>query len=247
MTQHGLPGLGTSFGAAVGEYARGRPGYPPEAVAWLLGDAPLSVADVGAGTGKLTQELVRHGHSVVAIDPDATMLAALHASLPDVPTLAGTAESLPLADASVDAVVLGQAWHWVDVAAASAEAARVLRPGGALGLVWNLRDAREPWVARLTQTMRGSKAEDVIEDGEIRVAAPFGELQSATFAWTFPVTAESLAAMVRSRSLYITADDDYRAAVDADLAALIADLPGLAEGASIGLPYVTYAFRATAP
>lgn len=238
-------GLATSFGAAVGEYVQGRPGYPADALAWALGTAPLDVADVGAGTGKLTAGLVRHGHRVVAIDPDAAMLAQLASELPGVPTHVGTAERLPLGDSSVDAVTFGQAWHWVDVGRASRAAARVLRPGGTLALLWNMRDVTEPWVARLAAVTRGSKAEDTIAAGDVAVAAPFGPLAHATFPWVRTMTAGAITSMVRSRSLYIAGDAAYKEAVDADLDEFLRSLPELSGGGSVGLPYVTHVFKAT--
>lgn len=142
--------MATSFGAAADAYERGRPGYPAEAVAWLLerAGAHPRVADIGAGTGKLTRVVAEHAGGVVAVDPDAAMLAALRRALPGVETLVGAAEDVNLPDESLDAVVLGQAWHWVDPVAGSAEVGRILKPGGTLGLVWNLRDTDVPWVAR---------------------------------------------------------------------------------------------------
>ena len=96
------------FGEASDAYQRGRPSYPAEAVEWMLGSAPIEVLDLGAGTGKLTGSVVGQGHTVLAVDPDAAMLSALAQTLPTVETRVGTAEQIPLADASVDAVVLGQ-------------------------------------------------------------------------------------------------------------------------------------------
>lgn len=237
--------LATSFGSAVGEYVHGRPGYPADAVAWALGDASLDVVDVGAGTGKLTAELVRQGHRVTAVDPDSTMLAQLTKEFPRVPTHVGTAEQLPLADDAADAITFGQAWHWVDVERASSEAARVLRPGGKLALLWNMRDITEPWVERLASVTRGSKAEDTIGSGDVVVGAPFGPLAHATFPWVRQVTAQEITSMVRSRSLYIAGDSAYRDAVDRDLDGLLRSLPELSGGGSIGLPYVTHVFAAT--
>src|SRR6185503_4756147 len=103
------------------------------------------VLDLGAGTGKLTSRLVERGLDVVAVDPIAEMLEMLRTSLPDTPALLGTAEEIPLADNSVDAVLVAQAWHWFDPERAVKEVARVLRPGGRLGLVWNTRDERLGW------------------------------------------------------------------------------------------------------
>ena len=124
------------------------------------GERSIRVADVGAGTGKLTRAAVELGAEVVAVDPDPKMLAVLRENVHGVPTFVGSAESLPLPDASVDAVLLGQAWHWVEPRAGSAEVGRVLRSGGVLGLVWNIRDESVPWVARMTRIMHGSYAED---------------------------------------------------------------------------------------
>ena len=180
--------MSTSFGRAAATYEAGRPEYPAEAVEWMLEPVasrkPLQVADVGAGTGKLTRAVLALGADVVAIDPDTAMLEQLRVGLPEVRTVEGTAERLPLPDASVDAVVLGQAWHWVDPDAGSAEVGRVLRPGGVLGLVWNIRDEREPWVARLTEIMHGSNAEQLIAGGGPWVAAPFARLERREWTWS---------------------------------------------------------------
>jgi SAM-dependent methyltransferase len=237
---------GTRFGEAVQAYSEGRPSYPAAAVEWMLGDGPLTVLDLGAGTGKLTVQLVAQGHRVVAVDPDASMLAALNDALPDIDARMGSAEQIPLPDASVDAVVLGQAWHWVDVTVASREAARVLRPGGRLGLVWNIRDESVPWVAALTDAMHGSVAEMLIAEGGPTVGPPFGLLESRQFTWTAPRTREALVAMVHSRSYYIVADADGRAAIDDRVQAVLSGVADLAQGGIVDLPYVTHAYRCEA-
>lgn len=235
--------LGLSFGTAAGDYDRGRPGYPPDAVAWLLSGVTGPVADVGAGTGKLTAEISRQGFEVSAIDPDPDMLAALAEALPSVPRTVGTGESLPFADSSVSALTFGQSWHWVDVARASAEAARVLAPGGVLGLVWNLRDETVAWVAALGRAMTSSKAESMISADEVNIDPPFGTLEERVWRWSRLMTADEIRAMVRSRSYYIVGDLDFRARVDRDVDAVLADL-----GAdTVAMPYVTHAFRTTRP
>ncbi len=141
------------FGAAAEAYQRARPDYPAVLADWLHDELDLApgrvVVDLGAGTGKFTPFLRATGARVVAVEPVEAMRAALVAAHPDVEALAGEAERLPLADASVDAIVCAQSFHWFARPAALAEMRRVLKPGGALGLVWNVRDARVAWVATL--------------------------------------------------------------------------------------------------
>ncbi|QOC25145.1 MULTISPECIES: class I SAM-dependent methyltransferase [Microbacterium] len=239
--------MATSFGAAVGEYERGRPSYPAEAVAWLIAPAGLRprVADVGAGTGKLTEALRRAGAEVVAVEPDAAMRDAFRRSLPGVEVRAGAAEATGLADGSVDAVVFGQAWHWVRVPEASAEAARVLRPGGVIGLIWNIRDESVSWVARLGAAMKGSHAEELLAGEGPTVAAPFGTLEHESWRWSRAVTRDEVLAMVRSRSYVITAPAEERARIEQEVAALLDEI-GAVGDARVELPYVTHGFRAVA-
>jgi SAM-dependent methyltransferase len=237
----------TSFGAQAGDYEVGRPEYPFDAVAWMLERMPEGsrrIADVGAGTGKLTRALVAApGAEVVALDPDQAMLAALRDAIPGVPTFVGSAERLPLPDSSVDAVVLGQAWHWVEPVVASVEIGRVVRSGGVLGLIWNIRDERQEWVRRLTEIMHGSAAEEMLAAGDPVVDAPFGPLEQELWEWTRQMTRAQLHSMATSRSYVITASDDERARIRQDMDALFDEL-GLDDAGVIELPYVTRAFRA---
>lgn len=246
--------MSLSFGAAAGAYESGRPDYPREAVDWMLApvrrhDRALRAADVGAGTGKLTRTIVETGAEVVAIDPDPEMLAALREHVHGVPTFVGTAERMPLPDASVDAVLLGQAWHWVDPAPASAEAGRVLRAGGVLGLVWNIRDESDPWVARLTAAMHGSHAEQMLAGDGVVVAEPFDRVEERTWTWTRSVTRSALLDMAASRSYVITASDADRSAILAAVGRLFDErFITEATGAEVvDLPYVTRAYRGIRP
>ena len=138
------------FGGVADAYERGRPGYPIEAVPWLTGDEPLSVLELGAGTGKLTEQLVALGHDVHATDPDPAMLDI---ALPQLRRRPGSRRPRPRrsrsADATFDVVVAAQAYHWFDHERALPEIARVLKRGGCFALVWNTRDERIPWVKRL--------------------------------------------------------------------------------------------------
>ena len=153
----------TSFGTLVdpGRYDSVRPDYPVAAVAWMLGNPSvvLRVLDLAAGTGKLTRVLLDLGHEVVAVDPSGPMLDELDAGHgagdPRAEVLRGSAEDVPLPASCVDAVTVGQAWHWVRPQAAAVEVARVLRPGGVLGLAWNSRDTTVGWVAELDALIAG--------------------------------------------------------------------------------------------
>lgn len=243
--------MSTSFGSAADIYEAGRPSYPAEAVAWMLQPVrdparALRVADVGAGTGKLTRSVVELGAEVVAIDPDAQMLQNLRRNVVGVPTFVGRAEELPLPDAALDAVLLGQAWHWVDVPAASAEAGRVLRAGGVLGLVWNIRDERVDWVRRLTTALHGSHAEELIAAGGPSVAAPFEAIERESWAWSRPVTRAGIFAMARSRSYVITAEPGERVRIEQALTELCDEI-GAVGDAVVELPYVTHGFRSIRP
>ncbi|MEA5055336.1 MAG: class I SAM-dependent methyltransferase [Propionicimonas sp.] len=125
----------TSFGSAAGAYQLGRPEYVDEHVAWLVEGVTGRVLDLAAGSGKLTRAVARLGFAVLAVDPDQRMLAEVG----DLPTLAGRADAIPAADDSFAAVTVGQAWHWFDPATAGPEIARVLEPGGRLGLICHAR------------------------------------------------------------------------------------------------------------
>src|SRR5512138_2309603 len=142
--------LSSSFGTAAVAYAEHRPDYARAAARWAVEPAPgPRVLDLGAGTGKLTGTLVALGADVVAVEPDPAMLAELRRALPAVRARPGTAEAIPLPDASVDAVLAGNALHWFDLAVARPEMARVLAPGGILAGLWNVLDDRVEWVAAL--------------------------------------------------------------------------------------------------
>jgi SAM-dependent methyltransferase len=198
------PRRARTFGARAEEYERWRPSYPPEAVAWLVPPGAARVADVGAGTGKLTGPLLALGLEVVAVEPDPAMLAVLRREHPAaVPYLAG-AEALPIPDASVDAVLAGQAWHWFPHERAVAEVRRVLRPDGWLGLVWNGPDPRDVWeydLARLDPDTAGRDFVADPADDPFQVdGLPPDQLEWATFPWLRETDGPSLAGRLRTHS-----------------------------------------------
>ncbi|MFD6177353.1 MULTISPECIES: class I SAM-dependent methyltransferase [unclassified Isoptericola] len=239
-----------SFERDADVYAQVRPSYPREAVAWMLPARPRRVLDLAAGTGKLTAvaaDVAGPGAELVAVDLSPSMLSELSARLPRVTTRQGTAEAVPLDDASVDAVLVGQAWHWFDAEAAAAEIARVLRPGGTLGVAWNDRDAEVDWVARFGEILhRGDLLEPAAGNGALTgLGDRFTPVEAGTFRWADRVPAGALRMLAGTRSYLLTLPDDERAARLAEVDALVATHPALAGRAEIELPYVTHAYRAT--
>ena len=232
----------SSFGAAADAYERGRPPYPPEAVDWLLPDGASRVLDLGAGTGKLTRQLRDRGLDVVAVEPSAGMREQLARSVPGVTVHAGSAEEIPLPDGSVDAVVVAQAWHWVDRSRAVREVARVLVLGGQLGLVWNIRDEREDWVAELGRIMHDPNDHRRQDRGII--GPPFGPVERREVEWEHQLSRDELIDLAASRSYVITMPDEQRAAVLAGVRNLAGHRPGLAGSDVLLLPYVTECYRA---
>ncbi|WP_111508354.1 class I SAM-dependent methyltransferase [Mycobacterium kyogaense] len=231
-----------SFGAEAAAYERGRPSYPPEAIDWLLPHGAHTVLDLGAGTGKLTTRLVERGLDVVAVDPIPEMLEVLRVSLPDTPALLGTAEEIPLPDNSVDAVLVAQAWHWFDPARAVEEIARVLRPGGRLGMVWNNRDERSGWVKDLGQII-GHEVDPFTQTVEL--PAPFADVSRHQVEWTSYLTPQALIDLVASRSYCITSPEQVRTRTLDRVRELLSTHPALANSTGLALPYVTVCVRAT--
>jgi SAM-dependent methyltransferase len=243
-----------SFGAAAAAYERGRPPYPPQAVEWLLPEGAAHVLDLGAGTGKLTRQLLDHGLEVTAVEPSEGMREQLRQAVPGATVLAGAAEHIPLPDHSVDAVLVAQAWHWVDPAAAVPEAARVLSPGGWLGLLWNVRDEREDWVAGLGTIMRGwrgghgsSEPDTYAVSQGPPVGPPFGPAERRDIPWVHRFPPDLLDDMITSRSYVITLPAAGREALLGEVHELVRTHPALAGAGEIALPYVTRCWRARLP
>ena len=230
-----------SFGSEAAAYERGRPSYPPEAIDWLLPEGAHDVLDLGAGTGKLTTRLVERGLDVIAVDPIPEMLELLTNSLPDTPALLGTAEEIPLADNSVDAVLVAQAWHWFDPERAVKEVSRVLRPGGRLGLVWNTRDERSGWVKDLGRII-GPEHDP---NSEVALGEPFGDIKRHQVEWTSYLTPQALIDLVASRSYCITSPERVRTQTLEQVRELLTTHPALAHSSGLALPYVTVCIGAT--
>lgn len=232
-----------AFGPAAELYDGARPSYPEEAIRWMLGEARLHVVDLGAGTGIFSRAVAGLGHAVTAVDHDAEMLEQLAAATGGIRAVEGTAEAIPLPDASADAVVAAQAFHWFDNDDARAEIARVLGPGGVFAPIWNIRDESVDWVAALSTIIPAGVGASA--SVHVRPGRDFGPLFSrperAEFRHGVRHTTGSLVRLVQSRSMYLVADDVKRGRVERRVRELADGLPQPFE-----LPYVTVAFRAYA-
>jgi SAM-dependent methyltransferase len=236
-----------SFGVAATVYERARPTYPDEAVDWLIPEHTLphgspKIVDLGAGTGKLTRMITARGLDVTAVEPSDGMREQLRAALPGVIAIEGTAEELPLETSSVDAVLVAQAWHWVDVQRASVEVARVLKPGGRLGLIWNVRDERVDWVRELSNVT--GRDPEPMDRANPDFGEPFGQIEYLVTEWHVPMTHNSLIELVASRSRFIVASAEDQARVRGNVEDLLDHHPQLADHATFEMPYITYASRA---
>ena len=202
------------------------------------------VLDLAAGTGKLTRLLVPTGAFVVAVEPVEAMRAALTRSLPEVQALAGTAEAIPLPAASIDAVAVGQAFHWFDGDAALAEIHRVLRPGGRLGLIWNVKDESVDWIERLggiMESYRGDAprvASGAWKDAFTRTTL-FTPLQRARFSFVHEADFAAVVARVTSVSFIAALPPAEFARVVEKVRVLLATHPETAGRSTFELPYRT--------
>jgi len=230
------------FAAGAHAYEAARPSYPDEAMEVLvqqvgLGPA-LRVLDLAAGTGKLTRLLTARGAEVVAVEPVAAMRAHLEDTTEGVTVLDGSAEQIPLDDASVDLVTVAQAFHWFDAPVALTEIARVLRPGGHLAILWNERDERTPWVAEMSRIIRWhertvSRYQHVDWQAVVGSSGRFTTLQEHTTWWEQPMTLDMLADRVRSISYIAAMPIAERERLAAEVTSLVARLPE-----PFPLPYV---------
>ena len=231
----------TAFAEVADAYERGRPGYPDDAVRWLAGYEPRDVVDLGAGTGKLTRALVGLGHRVTAVEPLDEMRRELEAVLPDVQAVAGSAEAMPLPDASADVVTSAQAFHWFDHDNALPEIARVLRPGGHIALVWNSRDDGDPWMAQLSTIIGNESIQESDVKPVLDASGLFRPVETAVFAFEQALDREGLLDLVLSRSYLAKLPPPDRDPV-LDAVGALYDETATPEG--VRLAYVTQCFRA---
>jgi SAM-dependent methyltransferase len=235
------------FERAGDDYERGRPGYPPAAVARLaaeLGLGPGRVAlDLAAGTGKLTRAVAATGAELIAVEPVAGMRRTLEAASPSVRAMEGTAEAIPLDGASVDAVLVGQAFHWFNAPVAAAEIHRVLCPGGGLSVVWNSWDESVRWVKRIQERLHehvdtAPQQRSSVWEAELAATGLFGGLGRAKFPNLVTGGIDVLRARVASVSYISALSEVERNRVLEDVSAIVADDPSLAGGEFV-MPYTT--------
>jgi len=219
-----------SFGTVAAHYERYRPG-PPEAAVDLLVPAPVERAvDLGAGTGALTRLLVGRAAEVVAVEPDDRMRGVLELEVPGARAVSGRGEDIPLPGASVNAVVISAAWHWLDPDRAVPEIARVLRVGGRVGVMWISRDDRVPWVAEFNrlahQAREAGRRREVRDDDAHGPAGPRGRrrhdvtfppgvplspVEARGVEFSLPRTKDELLGLLGTYSGVITLDPGQRA------------------------------------
>lgn len=232
-----------------GAYDSVRPAYPHEAVAALIDAArrargasetgrggPLRAADIGAGTGKMSELLARGGLLVDAVEPSEAMRAQA-SSIEGVTWHDGVAEETGLPNGVYDIVVFAQSWHWMDSERAGLEAARILAPGGALAIVWNQMAVSIPWVHRLTRIMRSGDVHR--PDRPPTPGGGFAPMALTQIAWEDRMTPEEILTLGTTRSSYIRSSEAGRARMQENLRWYLYDHLGYAPGEQVTIPYAT--------
>ena len=242
------PTAAEGFASIAADYEANRPSYPDPAVAHLATRLDLmpgrTVADVAAGTGKLTRLLLNTGAHVVAVEPVAEMRAQLAQTSPEADALEGVAEQLPLDDASVDAVTVAQAFHWFDAPVAVAELARVLRPGGGVGVVFNERDNDVPWLREANRVINAHRTDEPHHSTSrwrdaFEADGRFTPLEEAAFDNPHELSPEEVVGRFRSLSWVGALDAAEQGAVLADIAHLLATHSDTAGRTSLVIPQRT--------
>jgi SAM-dependent methyltransferase len=242
--------LARAFDTVGPEYERGRPDYPPEAVRYLaevLGLGPdRTVVDLGSGTGKFTRALRPLGAHLIAIEPSEGMRAVFRSQLPDVEVRDGSAEAIPLPDGSADAVVVAQAFHWFRQPAALDEIARVLRPDGGLGLVWNRRDTTVPWVGAFGEILDTYDAGHVprthkgVWKAAFETHPHFSPPERKVFTWTHEGDVATFVDRALSVSFIASQPPEVRAQVANAVRKLLAEHPDTKGRDRFQMPYRTH-------
>lgn len=240
---------GVGYQRAAGVYERSRPSYPLAALAALADALPLeagrTVVDLGAGTGKFTRLLALTGAEVLAVEPVAEMRERLAELLPGVRVTAGTAEDTGLPGGCADAVVAAQSWHWFDAGEALAEAERLLRPGGALALVWNTYDTSVPWVRDFQDIYFRLAPRDLpspLDDGwrkEFARRPGWGAIEERHWPNPHSTTVADVVERMMSSSHIAVLSEDARVRVRSEVESVLGAHGATSGGGAIELPYTT--------
>jgi ubiquinone/menaquinone biosynthesis C-methylase UbiE len=241
-----------AFERVADVYERARPEYPAEAVAWMVDQLDIrdgrTVLDLGAGTGKLTRALVPTGAHVIAVEPGERMLAELRRVVPGVEALLGAAEAIPLPDDSVDAVTVGQAFHWFRHDEAVPELHRVLRPGGGVALIWNSRDVERPLQRDVSELMKRFIPRDRPPVGHsarsLEASDLFGPVDRRAFPFAQRLDGDGLVERIASVSFVAAAPAEARAELERELRKVAAAEGGTVEFAYLTEVYVSRAVKA---
>ncbi len=245
------PSAAEGFAKKSETYMRGRPDYPAEVDDWLRGDLGMgpssAVLDLGSGTGIFTRRLLDTRARVIAVEPVPEMLEKLTRALPEAETKIGSAEDIPLPDGAVDVVICAQSFHWFATAGALAEIHRVLKPGGVLGLIWNVRDERTDWVASLTAIMDPFSGKTPrYHQGIWRQLFPakgFGSLRGKHFPYAHTGSPEQVIRdRVMSISFIAALPPAQQQIVETQLRDLIEATPCLAGKDEVTFPYETVVY-----
>jgi SAM-dependent methyltransferase len=236
------PTAAAGFERGADAYGRGRPGYPRDAIRALIDTGDLGpgrkVLDLAAGTGALTRPLVGTGSWVIAVEPVEAMRDTLVRSIPAAHACSALAEALPFAGGAIDAVTVGQAFHWFDAERATEEIHRVLREGGLLALLWNVRDDADPLQAELTALMERYRNKTPSRRGHMwreafAETSRFDALTLSTFPMEQRVDPDGLVDRVLSVSFVATLEETEQVEVERRVRALTRDRD------AIVLPYRT--------
>jgi SAM-dependent methyltransferase len=253
-----------SFGAAAAQYERYRQGPPTAAVDWVLPAPVRTVVDLGAGTGALTRLLVGRADEVVAVEPDDRMRAVLIESVPGVRAVAGRGESIPLPEASVDAVLASSSWHWMDTVPTLLEVGRVLVPGGTLAAMWSGPDPDTGLIAQARELLAGGGSPDIDSDSESRAelsaslgnqnaldqvlaippGVPFDQPEQTVITWDVALNADELIGLLGTFSWVILMEDEARDRLFDTARRVLRDALGVSGDVTVDIGYRAEVYKA---
>ena len=250
-----------SFGTAAVQYERYRQGPPLAAVEWVLPAPVRTIVDLGAGTGGLTRLLVGRAEEVVAVEPDDRMREVLVDSVPGVRAVAGRGESIPLPDASVDAVLASSSWHWMDTVPTLLEVGRVLVPGGTLAAMWSGPDPDAGLIAQARELLAGAGSPGIDSERrselsaslgnqnaldqrlEIPPGVPFDQLEQTVFTWEVALNADELIGLLGTFSWVILMEDEARVRLFDTARRVLRDALGVSGDVTVDIGYRAEVFK----